>query len=278
MLLTSLTACAKTSAAEPSDLQTVADTSASTAAPTEIDPTIIETVPETTEEETVPETTEPSKYVPGTHVLTYEDAESEEYMEYCLFIPENATENMPLIVNLHGYGEIDNIEKIKTFGYIEKAREVYGEGFPFIALSPCNRTDSWITGNHLEMVHSIIELVAEEYEINREKIIITGHSLGAMGVWKMVNLYGNYFSCAVPVSYSAPFALDWNQYREVPVWAFVGEIGEQEEALYNSIMGNINGLNTYGCQGTFTQLKGCGHTDMATYTYTQETFDWMLAQ
>ena len=120
-------------------------------------------------------------------------------MEYYTFIPENATENMPLVIFLHGDGEVGRIWALENNAMMTSVREIYGNSFPFIAIAPCTRSETWIDWTIPDTLMNLIEYVVTTYCIDTDHIIITGHSRGAVGVWYYINTYGDYFSAAVPI-------------------------------------------------------------------------------
>ena len=200
------------------------------------EPTVSTIAP--TEAETTPETIppEPSLGIPaGAYPLKYDDPDSYAYFEYYAFIPENATENMPLIIFLHGDGEVRRFSLLENNDMMVSVREIYGDEYPFIAISPCTREESWIDWPIPKTLVKLIEEVAETYAIDKEHIIITGHSRGAVGVWHMINTYGDYFSAAVPIS-----CFCWNEFQmntilDVPIRAFCGN-QESFERSYSRLM------------------------------------------
>lgn len=221
---------------------------------------------------------EVSTWPAGSYKETYSTGESEEsYLDYYLFIPENATRNMPLIIFLHGDGEIGLIDNLESYGMIEGAREIYGNDFPFIALSPCTRTNSWIREDISQLLMGLIGDVVNTYHIDESRIIITGHSRGAIGTWDLISRHGGYFSAAVPVSCNNETELNLENCAQVPVWAFAGDQGEIEQD-YADFMGiAVDRINAAGGNAKMTQLEGSWHIDTDTGAYTREVFDWMLS-
>ena len=221
---------------------------------------------------------EVSAWPAGSYKETYSTGESEEsFLDYYLFIPENATRNMPLIIFLHGDGEIGLIDNLESYGMIESAREIYGNDFPFIALSPCTRTNSWIREDISQLLMGLIGDVVNTYHIDESRIIITGHSRGAIGTWDLISRHGGYFSAAVPVSCNNETELNLENCAQVPVWAFAGDQGEIEQD-YADFMGiAVDRINAAGGNAKMTQLEGSWHIDTDTGAYTREVFDWMLS-
>ncbi len=215
---------------------------------------------------------------PGDYLLTFTDENTGDYLDYYLFIPENAVEGMPLIVFLHGDGEVGKIDSLRDYGMIGQAKDVYGEEFPFIAISPCTRVTSWISGTIPQTLKALIDATVSTYSIDKEHIILTGHSRGSIGTWYMLSEYGDFFSAAVPVSCGSDSVLNIENCAEVPIWAFVGN-GDVYENKYEWAMRSIiQRILDCGGQAEITILNGATHGDTSTEPYTLETFQWMLEQ
>ena len=229
------------------------------------------------EMENMPEITpEPLNIATGDYMETYTDDMTGDWLDYWLFVPENATTNMPLIIFLHGDGEVNNIMTLKNFAMIKQAKEIYGQNFPFIAISPCTRTYSWIKGNIPTTLKGLIDSVVETYSIDTERIIITGHSRGAIGTWHLVDMYSDFFSAAVPVSCDSESPIDVANCVSTPIWGFVGggdyyDYGVNMQSLATQI-------NELGGNAQITVLNSCSHGGTKDAAYTIETFEWMLSQ
>lgn len=268
-----------------------ADTSAPTELPTEptaLSTETVETQPPATEPPPTdppaptdpPEPTIPSLRVTAdSYFNCYYSTAYQDYLNYYVHVPEDAVEDMPLIVYLHGDGEVNQPFSLLKRGIGGYVKNIYGEAFPFILLEPNTRIKSWISGDIPELLIELIDHVAEEYKINKDKIIITGHSRGAIGVWDLISTYGNYFSAAVPVS--SPHQkghIEYLKAAEVPVWTFAGDVGDIECWYHQYLAKNCEMINVSGGFGRFTVLKGCDHGEARRDAYVKETFDWMLEQ
>lgn len=214
----------------------------------------------------------------GDYKETFADSTTGDYLDYYLFVPENAVEGMPLIVFLHGDGEVGNIDALQNFGMIAKAKEIYGNAFPFLAISPCTRVTSWISGTIPETLKALIDQTVEAYAIDPEHIIITGHSRGAIGTWYMINEYGGFFSAAVPVSCGVGSEMNMDNCVSVPVWAFAGNVGADENKYRLAMQSAVTRIQDAGGQAKLTVLEGSSHGQTSGTTYTAEVFQWMLEQ
>lgn len=275
-LLVVLTAC-HASDPVPTEIPTEPTLAVTESAATE--PLITEP-PETEAPTEPPEPTIPSLgEAAGSRYECYYSDEYEDYLNYYVHIPENAVVNMPLIVYLHGDGDVDKPHTLPERGLMKYAKRVYGEEYPFLILEPNTRVKSWINGNIPELLIGLIDRVTERYSVNIDKVILTGHSRGAIGVWDLISTYPEYFSAAVPVS--SPHGaghIDYVKAAGVPVWTFAGNVGETERKYHQYLEQNVDQIRVCGGFGKFTVLKGCEHSETRGAAYVEETFEWMLAQ
>lgn len=116
---------------------------------------------------------------PGAHCGVSTDDTTGDYLEYYLFVPQDAVLDMPLIVFLHGDGEAGNLASLEANVLITKLREFYGDNYPFIVLSPCTRTASWIKGTIPSTLKYLIDEIVNVLRIqqaggNAEMILLSG--------------------------------------------------------------------------------------------------------
>ena len=259
-----------------------------TSVPVTTDSATESTVPVTTQETPLPtETTTPPTTAPlydeleisaGSYLMNHTSNSFTEQMNYWLFVPKNAHSEMPLVIFLHGLGEVGKTSELENFGMIEKAREFYGDEYPFIAINPCLPDGSWILGNYPALLKDLIDTVVSKYKINPDKIILTGHSLGSIGTWYMISRYGDYFSAAVPISCGCDAILNYENMAKVSFWPFVGD-SDEYEIRYRAGMERIVGeLNKRGCDIELTVLKGQHHGQTKTDAFTIDVFEWMLSK
>ncbi len=202
---------------------------------------------------------------------------SKDYLDYWEFVPNNATTNMPLVVFLHGDGETSNINAVKNIGFIKGSKNLYGDDYPYIILQPNRRSQRWQVDSVMTTLKELIDETCDKYLCDTDHIIITGMSGGAVGVWSMVSKYGDYFSCAVPVS--CPGYVKPESYTNVPVRAFVGGAADDYNTYYGSMAANVNQLKNAGKNATLEIIKGGTHGSTYHTVYsTKEIVEWMLEQ
>ena len=225
--------------------------------------------------------TEPIIYLEidaGSYLERYTDPETSDYLDYYLHIPENAVENMPLLVFLHGDGEVGKVSGLENYGPIFATREIYGENFPFIALFPCTRSYSWITGTIPDTLIGLIDAISEGLNVDCDRIILAGHSRGAIGVWNLIGMYGDYFSCAVPISCGPGTMIDYEKYGAVPVRAFAGTEGTYEKNYAAAMRNTVEKLMENGAVAELYILENMSHDQTHIAAFTEETIQWMISQ
>lgn len=212
----------------------------------------------------------------GDYQLKYED-ENGGWLDYWVYIPENATEGMPLICYLHGDGLSTRIDYLPNVDIAKKVKELYGYDFPFILITPNNRGPEWFDYGMDGLVKGLIDQCAETYKVNKDKIIITGHSRGAIATWELADEFGDYFSCAVPVSCGAR-KIHGENLVDVPVWGFIGDGVEDQQSYYHDMKYFARLINDAGGQAEISIVENADHPEMGYAAYTKEVFDWMIAQ
>jgi predicted peptidase len=119
--------------------------------------------------------------------------------EYLLFLPSgyraDSNKKWPVILFLHGSGERGtNVWKAATHGptkYIEKNPD-----FPFILVTPqCPKGRKWSD----DAVLGILDQVCSEYSVDRNRIYLTGLSMGGYGTWSLATTYPERFAAVAPI-------------------------------------------------------------------------------
>jgi len=192
---------------------------------------------------------------------------------------ENDGPEYPLIIFLHGWGErgdsgVDDkiLERILSHGPPKLIKlGQWDPKYPFIVVSPQLVSEYWPT----EKVHSFIEYLIENYQINTNRIYLTGLSLGGGGSWYYVGeIENNYAAAIVPICGSGNEYLV-NNLRKVPIWAFHGAKDVTIALKESEKM--VNAVNDAGGNAKLTIYPESGH-DCWTETYNnEEVFKWLLS-
>lgn len=130
--------------------------------------------------------------------FSYEYTKPDGYMPYALFTPSMAKNNKktPLIIWLHGIGEVFKGEyELTSVGMPATLKKWNLEGFNAYVLCPQltgSYSGTWHSGSTKVNLDNLLNKIIKEKNIDTNKIIISGHSLGGQGALYMAaksNIY-----------------------------------------------------------------------------------------
>lgn len=202
---------------------------------------------------------------------------------YRLFVPEDydETKKYPLVLFLHGAGEFDSDNEAQLTGAYNVTKRLikddYLEKYPCIILAPqCSGIGGWSMGAPLVM--SLINSLSEKYSIDRERLYITGLSLGGFGTWSMIGEYPDVFAAAVPLCGSiTPDDENVEIYTKIPMWVFHGD--KDPTVGVGSSRNAVAAVKRAGGKYIrYTEIAGADHNIWNTVYKTEELYEWMFAQ
>ena len=193
---------------------------------------------------------------------------------YLLFLPEGYGQEKqlwPLIMFLHGLGECgDDLDLIKVYGpplITEQKKD-----FPFIAVSPQCPDGSWWP-DEVDMLKGLLDDVEEKYDVDSERVYLTGLSMGGYGAWRLARECPERFAAVAPIC-GGDIAFLAEKIKDVPVWAFHG--GEDDIVPVERSQQMVDAVNAAGGNAKLTIYPGCSH-DSWTQTYeNKELYEWFL--
>jgi predicted esterase len=187
----------------------------------------------------------------GDQHRTYKFAEANATEPYRLYVPTtwDGKAKLPLVMFLHGAGNdessyIDQNSKqmitlAQQHGFILVgplgASSAYGNFLrltaPFGNQSAADGLMSQVTAeteraNELSEkdVINVLELVLNEYPVDRGAVFLTGHSMGSGGTWLIGGKYASYWTAIAPMS--GPFVQEtgypWDNLRNTPIFVTEG--------------------------------------------------------
>ena len=194
-------------------------------------------------------------------------------MNYGVYTPENYNE-LPLIVYLHGAGERgEEFSHLERHGISRLLSE--GKEYPAVILTPqCPAQFVW--DNVVTNVKEIIDTVVDEYGIKKDRISITGSSMGGFGTWMMGVTYNNFFAGIAPV---AGGSMSWRMQnlKTTPVYAFHGDKDTLVPPVYSELC--VNAVNANGGNAKLEILENYGHNDGINYAYEHtDLIEWLILQ
>ena len=191
---------------------------------------------------------------------------------YLLYLPENyeSQDRWPLILFLHGAGERgDDIEKVKIHGPPKLIAQ--GKHFPFIVVSPqCPNGQWW----DIEVLGALLDRIERDYKVDRDRIYVTGLSMGGFGTWALACAQPDRFAAIAPICGGGEPKLA-TQIAHVPAWVFHGDADNVVSVSRSKEM--VEALKTAGGDVKLTVYPEVGH-DSWTRTYDDPAlYDWFLS-
>ncbi len=142
-------------------------------------------------------------------------------LKYLLYLPKDyeQQDKWPLVLFLHGAGERgDDLELVKKHGPPKLVEA--GKDFPCIIVSPqCAMGRSW----HVQVVEltALIDDIEKHYKVDKDRIYLTGLSMGGFGTWALGAYTPDRFAALIPICGGGePLAAV--AVRKVPIWVFHG--------------------------------------------------------
>ncbi len=212
---------------------------------------------------------QPGKQVPGSFER---EIKIRVRLKYLLYLPPDYKPDgkpWPLLVFLHGAGEVgDNLELVKKHGPPKLIAQ--GKHFPFIVLSPQSPQRGW----NPHAVAALVKDIAARYNVDRSRIYLTGLSMGGFGTWQTAALYPELFAAIAPICGGGDPR--WaEQLKGTPTWVFHGARDRVVPIRFSRRM--VEALKEAGGNVKFTVYPEAGH-DSWTETYNNpELYKWFLS-
>lgn len=194
---------------------------------------------------------------------------------YVKYLPKNydETEKYPLVFFLHGAGERgDDLDVASRHGFMKHVRED-GTEYPFVFIAPqCPYKKYW--GCYTESLIAFLDYICEELPIDKNRIYLTGLSMGGTGTWMLAMAAPDRFAAIAPVCGSGIY---WygEVLKDTPICMYHGDCDDVVP-----ITESVNMLKSVNRHGGNAQLKICygvehGAWDIAYSGY--ELVDWFLS-
>ena len=197
----------------------------------------------------------------------------------------------PLVVFLHGAAERgdDNVTQLKH-GAPAFAKPEAREKFPAFVFAPqCPKDKKWVEtvwsgtkgtapadpGPMETCVLAAVESLLNEFPIDRDRVYVTGISMGGFATWDLVTRYPDRFAAAVPVCGGGDREKA-SVAKRVPVWAFHGL--EDKVVVPARSQEMIAGVRAAGGKAVLTEYPGVAH-DSWTFAFSEPNLlPWIFAQ
>ena len=200
-------------------------------------------------------------------------------LNYLLYLPPQyaeSKEKWPLMLFLHGAGEKGgDLEKVKVHGP-PKLIGKEGKDFPFVIVSPqCPEDGFWSAELQLDALDGLLDEVVSRYRIDKDRVYVTGLSMGGFGTWQLAFRYPDRFAALAPICGRGDVRKA-ARIKQVPAWVFHGAKDKTVPLKESQEM--VDALKKAGSDVKLTVYPNAEH-DSWTETYNNPAFyEWLLQQ
>jgi predicted peptidase len=178
----------------------------------------------------------------------------------------------PLVVFLHGSGQRGtDLNVVKQEGLPKLVAE--GHDYPFILLSP--QVDLGGRWNSRDVI-KLLDHAEETLHVDKDRIYVTGLSMGGYGTWEVATDAGARLAAIVPICGGGD-PRRAARFSQLPVWAFHGDADDAVPLSRSLEM--IDALKAAGdADAKLTIYPGVGHPSGRPAYDDPELYKWLLAQ
>ncbi len=206
----------------------------------------------------------------------------------------NASQKWPAILFLHGSGERgDDGEKQTLVGLGPALRNGNVDVGAIVVFPQCPVSGHWI-GPARRIAIAALDAAEQEFSIDRNRVALTGMSMGGAGVWVLAAEYPDRWSAIAPVcawvrkpqqlpdvgdpakwliSSSDPYAELARRLPNVPIWIFHGS---DDPVVPVSNSRHMVGL--LGANAAYTEFPHVGHNSWDPAYATTHVVTWLTEQ
>jgi dienelactone hydrolase len=201
------------------------------------------------------------------------------YLEY---LPENYSKDsingFPLVIFLHGSGGVGN----GRYDGLTNPNTCMREGLtryleldmdlPAVVISP--QALSWVP----KTLDTFIDYLKQHYNVNPDKITITGISMGGGGAWEYAITYPEKIAAVVPLcgAWDGYGSSNYSLLAKTPVWAFHND--KDPTVPVNSTYDNIQGIIKAGGHPFMSIFRSDDHSCAYEAYYYPHLWYWIFAQ
>lgn len=219
-------------------------------------------------------------------------------LNYRVAYPDfSGSQSYPLLIFLHGGGERgnDNLAQLK-WGVQNFVTDEWMKTYKAIVLAPqvsdvegsrwsnfegsYRETGDPLTlgdepAKPLKMTMEVVDQLIENFNVDENRIYITGMSMGGFGTWDALARWPERFAAAIPVcGGGAPSTAE--RFADVPIWVTHGADDPTVPPVMSRQM--VEALQNAGAQPGYTEYPEVGHFSWL-QTYSDEyMIDWMFSQ
>lgn len=188
--------------------------------------------------------------------------------EYYLYTPATIKPGMkcPLAIFLHGCCGEDHHATLRNC--VDPPARMWHNFAANTQIEPTyiiapKTTRGW--EQKFEDIKTIIDKMVASGQVDKQRVYMTGFSMGGSGTWQFIEKYPDYIAAAIPMGTDEK--VEFEKVKNVPIWAIRGELDYFGRNLPDNIaeLRKLNGDNrgslesVTGVNPMFTDFEGLGH-------------------
>ncbi|MFI5243342.1 MAG: prolyl oligopeptidase family serine peptidase [Gemmatimonadales bacterium] len=216
-------------------------------------------------------------------------------MPYQVFVPldYDGHRKLPVILFMHGSGERGSDGLKQTQVGMPSQIRWHRDWFDAIIVMPQCPDDSVFRGTAAEAAYAAFEKSVKEFHGDRDRLYVTGLSMGGYGVWQQLLDHPDVFAAAVTVSGGLtpsadmadlfvdtkghePFGYVAQRVKQLPVWIFHGALDDVVPPVQDRTL--VDSLRAAGGSPRYTEYPDVNHGAWDKAYGDQELWTWLFAQ
>jgi|GEM_PF-686863 Predicted peptidase len=219
-------------------------------------------------------------------------------LQYRIYVPKNYNSSIsyPLVLSLHGSGErgTDNKSQVSnpfaiTTQLLQKPNIAK---YPCIILAPQSPNGLWSTAPNqyknnsfhlnncvitpeLKMTVELVNEICTKYNVDKNRLYVTGYSSGGTGTWEAILRYPDLFAAAVPIS-GAGDPSKASLIKHVAVWVFHNS-GDTIVSVKGS-RDMVSALKAEKAKVHYTEYQKKGHISWIDTYASADLYAWLFRQ
>lgn len=216
-------------------------------------------------------------------------------LPYRLLVPPgyDKSRKYPLLLFFHGAGErgSDNELQLKyPPNEIFKTADFQKAHPCFILVPQCPANARWVEmdwgatsgvrpaqpSGPMELALKTLDAVEGEFNIDRDRVYVAGHSMGGYATWDCVTRYPGRFAAAIALCGGGDPSTVTAEVARVPIWAFHSTDDNIVPVVRTQQM--VEALKKAGGSPKYTEYHDAGHLIWSRAFHEPGLFDWLFAQ
>lgn len=193
---------------------------------------------------------------------------------YQVYVPAayDKSRTFPLVIALHGMGGDEN-SYFQAYG--QGAFKLEAEKHGYIAACPKGRKPaSMYIGDAEKDVMDVIAEMRRDYNIDPDRIYLTGHSMGGFGTWSVAMNHPDVFAALAPVSGGANNPAAMSKIAHIPQLVVHGDNDPTVPVERSRVM--VATGKKLGAEIKYIEVPGGDHGTVVAPTF-KDVFDWFDA-